>query len=76
MITVGTSIQNVYVDYIYFLDSRVIYFPLVLILFGILVINLAAFGVFGAIRESVLLTNIVSVSFISNGLNLILFYFF
>lgn len=60
MITVGRTVQSIFGEFSEFLEDGFTYVPTLLIVCGAVMLVVAAFGVFGAIRESTLLTNIVS----------------
>lgn len=60
MIAVGRTVQSIFDEFGEFLDDIFTSVPTLLVVCGAVMLVVAAFGVFGAIRESTLLTNIVS----------------
>lgn len=60
MITVGRTVQSIFGEFSEFLEEDFKSVATLLIVCGAVMLIVAAFGVLGAIRESTLLTNIVS----------------
>lgn len=62
LIMVGTTIQTIFGDFSLFIDGHFSSPPALLIAIGFILIAVATLGAYGAIKESVMLINLVSTS--------------
>lgn len=60
LIMVGTTIQTIFGDFSLFIDGHFSSPPALLIAIGFILIAVATLGAYGAIKESVMLINLVS----------------
>lgn len=58
LITVGTTIQTIFGDFEHFLDSHFLSPPALLVAIGVIMLIVATFGCFGALKESTMLINV------------------
>lgn len=68
LILVGRTIEEIFGDFEFFLDDRMLPVPTLLVAVGAIMLIVACFGVIGAFKESTLLTNIVSIFSYNNKL--------
>lgn len=59
LILVGRTISSMYGDFTVFLDGVFISVPVFLTVVGVSMLLVAVFGMFGAFKESTMLTNVV-----------------
>lgn len=60
LIMVGTTIQAIFGDFSLFIDTHFSSPPALLIAIGFILIAVATLGTYGAVKESVMLINLVS----------------
>lgn len=60
LMIVGGTIRTIYNDFSHFLEDHFISVPTFMVVIGFFMLFVALFGVFGAFKESTMLTNIVS----------------
>lgn len=67
LIMVGTTIQTIFGDFSLFIDGHFSSPPALLIAIGFILIAVAALGAYGAVKESVMVINLVRLREISES---------